>query len=56
MSAEELATRTRVETIRNNTDRNLDLLVTQVNEMGKKWESKSVCVCGCKITRRIEMG
>ena len=36
LSAEELATCTRVETIRNNTDRNLDLLVTQINEMGKK--------------------
>ena len=35
LSAEELAMRTRVETIRNNTDRNLELLVTQINEMGK---------------------
>ena len=31
LSAEELATRTRVETIRNNTDRNLDLFVSQIN-------------------------
>ena len=39
LSAEELATRTRVETIRNNTDRNLELLVTQFNEMGKSWNA-----------------
>ena len=31
LSAEELATRTRVETIRNNTDRNFDLLVAQIS-------------------------
>ena len=36
LSAEELATRTRVETISNNADQNLDLLVTQINKMGKK--------------------
>ena len=36
LSAEELATCTRVETISNNADQNLDLLVTQINEMGKK--------------------
>ena len=49
LSAEELATRTRVETIRNNTDQNLDLLVTQINEMGKEWEHMSGW--GCKITQ-----
>ena len=39
LSAEELTTGTRVETIRNNTNRNLDLLATQINEMGKKMET-----------------
>ena len=54
LSAEELATRTRVETIRNNTDRDLDLLVTQINEMGKEWERMSGC--GCKITQAYRDG
>ena len=52
LSAEELATRTRVETIGNNTDRNLDLLVTQINEMGKEWERMSGW--GCKITQAYQ--
>ena len=42
LSDEEIATRTRVGTFRNNTDRNLDLLVTQINEMEKKWERMSI--------------
>ena len=54
LSAEELATRTRVETIGNNTDRNLDLLVTQINEMGKEWERMSGW--GCKITQAYRDG
>ena len=54
LSAEELATRTRVETIRNNTDRNLDLLVTQNNEMGKEWGRMSGW--GCKITQAYRDG
>ena len=45
LSAEELATRTIVDTIRNNTDRNQDLLVTQINEMSKDWERMSSWVC-----------
>ena len=54
LSAEELATQTRVETIRNNTDRNLDLLVNQINEMGKEWERMSGW--GCKITQAYRDG
>ena len=49
LSAEELATRTRVETTRNNTDQKLDLLVTQINGMGKEWERMSGW--GCKMTQ-----
>ena len=54
LSAEEPATRTRVEKIRNNTDRNLDLLVTQINEMGKEWERMSGW--GCTITQEYRDG
>ena len=54
LSAEELATRTRVETIRNNTDRNLELLVTQINNMGNKWERMSGW--GCRITQAYRDG
>ena len=51
---EELATPTRVETIRNNTDRNLDLLVTQITETGKEWERMNSW--GCKITQAYRDG
>ena len=54
LSVEELATRTRVETISNNTDRKLELLVTQINEIGKKWEGMSGW--GCKITQAYRDG
>ena len=54
LSAEELATSTRVETIRNNTDRNLELLVTQINEMGKEWERMSGW--GFRITQAYRDG
>ena len=54
LSAEELATRSRVKTIRNNTGRNLDLLLTQINKMRKEWERMSCW--GCKITETCRDG
>ena len=54
LSNKELAKRTRVETIRNNTGGNLDLLVTQTSEMRKEWERMSGW--GCKITQATRDG
>ena len=45
---------TRVATIRNNTNRNLHLLDTQINEMGEKRERRSGW--GCKITQAYRDG
>ena len=54
LSAEELAMRIRVKTDRNNTDINLDLLVTQIKEMWKEW--KRMIGWRCKITQACRDG
>ena len=54
LSGEELATRTRVETVKNVTDRNMDLLVERVNDMAGDWEVMRRE--GCRISLSYRYG